>query len=71
MPQKDTATRALAPEVIFLGPRPFFAARKDAEMLVDTKKIAWNQQENRTSGAEPLSDCILYGTAEAVPFVLV
>jgi hypothetical protein len=40
-------------------------------MLVDTKKIAWNQQENRTSGAEALSDCILYGTAEAVPFVLV
>jgi hypothetical protein len=37
---------------------------------VVTKKFAGKSLENRTSGAEALSDRILYGTAEAVPFVL-
>jgi hypothetical protein len=59
VPYKAKAMRGLAPEVRFLGDagrnRPSFAA--------------CNGIENRTSGAEALSDRILYGTAEAVPFV--
>jgi len=38
-------------------------------MYQGRKEIHREPFENRTAGAEALSDRILYGTAEAVPFV--
>jgi hypothetical protein len=73
VPHNATDMRALAPEVRLLGHagrnRPSFLACKGAVVLVVTKKFERESLENRTSGAEALSGHILYGTAEAVPFV--
>jgi hypothetical protein len=64
--------RALAPEVRLVVPEKMghLSRRvKGVEVLGGDKEIRRESLENRTSGAEALSDRILYGTAEAVPFV--
>jgi hypothetical protein len=63
--------RALAPEVRLLGHagRNRSTPQIEVSEVLGHKEILQKSLENRTSGAEALSDRILYGTAEAVPFV--